>query len=61
MDNTQRAIDITTDFVNERLNDNVAVKLVIASILTQPDEIPSTFQSEFMDFGAYGSDVSYFV
>lgn len=55
-DASQRAIDITTDFVNERLSLNVVVKLVTISLFTLPDEMPAAFQSSYTDISTAGTD-----
>jgi hypothetical protein len=59
LDASQRAIDITTDFVYERLTTNVVVKLVTLSLFTLPDEMPAAFQSSFTDISMAGTDVSF--
>ncbi|KAI6213950.1 hypothetical protein M3Y94_00211900 [Aphelenchoides besseyi] len=53
---SQRAIDITTDFVYERLSLNVVVKLVTISLFTLPDEMPPAFQSTYTQIPNAGTD-----
>ncbi|KAI6186995.1 Symplekin [Aphelenchoides besseyi] len=53
---SQRAIDITTDFVYERLSLNVVVKLVTISLFTLPDEMPPAFQSTYTRIPDAGTD-----
>ncbi|KAI6198275.1 Symplekin [Aphelenchoides fujianensis] len=55
-DASQRAIDITTDFVYERLSLNVVVKLVTISLFTLPDEMPAAFQSSYTKIPNAGTD-----
>lgn len=57
LDATQRAIDITTEFVYERLSLNVVVKLVTISLFTLPDEMPPAFESSYTDISTAGTDV----
>lgn len=59
LDASQRAIDITTNFVYERLTTNVVVKLVTISLFTLPDEMPAAFQSSFTDISTAGTDVDF--
>lgn len=59
-DASQRAIDITTNFVYERLSLNVVAKLVALSLFTLPDEMPAAFQASFTDISTAGTDVSHF-
>lgn len=57
-DASQRAIDITTEFVYERLSLNVVVKLVTIALMTLPDEMPPAFQSSYTNISPAGTDVS---
>lgn len=54
---TQKAIDITTDFVHERLSIAVATKLVIISLYTLPEQIPPAFTSSYTPIDGAGSEV----
>ncbi|CAD5230284.1 unnamed protein product [Bursaphelenchus xylophilus] len=55
-DASQKAIDITTDFVNDRLSLNVVVKLVSISLFTLPDEMPPAFQATFTRIDNAGTE-----
>jgi hypothetical protein len=54
---SQRAIDMTTDFVFQRLSLQVVVKLVTISLFTLPDEMPAIFQSTYTDIQSAASEV----
>ena len=54
----QSAIDITAQFVYERLNHNVTTNLVIISLMTLPDEMPPAFASSYTPIAAAGTDVT---
>nr|CAD2201950.1 unnamed protein product [Meloidogyne enterolobii] len=53
---TQKAIDITTEFVLERLSISVVSKLVIISLYTLPDEMPPAFASSYTPIDEVGSE-----
>ncbi|KAL7071482.1 hypothetical protein ACQ4LE_009472 [Meloidogyne hapla] len=53
---TQKAIDITTGFVLERLSISVVSKLVIISLYTLPDEMPPAFASSYTPIDEVGSE-----
>uniref|UniRef100_A0A1I8BMH1 DUF3453 domain-containing protein n=1 Tax=Meloidogyne hapla TaxID=6305 RepID=A0A1I8BMH1_MELHA len=53
---TQKAIDITTEFVLERLSIFVVSKLVIISLYTLPDEMPPAFASSYTPIDEVGSE-----
>jgi symplekin len=53
---TQKAIDITTEFVLDRLSISVVTKLVIISLYTLPDEMPPTFANSYTPIGEAGSE-----
>lgn len=44
---TQKAVDVTTEFIAERLNINVVTKLVFISLVTLPEEMPAAFQASY--------------
>uniref|UniRef100_A0A914HZ52 Uncharacterized protein n=1 Tax=Globodera rostochiensis TaxID=31243 RepID=A0A914HZ52_GLORO len=52
---TQKAIDITTDFVLERLSIHVVTKLVMISLYTLPDKMPAAFASSYTPIDEAGS------
>uniref|UniRef100_A0A1I7XLI2 DUF3453 domain-containing protein n=1 Tax=Heterorhabditis bacteriophora TaxID=37862 RepID=A0A1I7XLI2_HETBA len=52
----QSAIDITADFIFERLNPKVVANLVLISLMTQPDEMPAAFQSSYTPIAAAGTE-----
>uniref|UniRef100_A0A915PBS0 Symplekin n=1 Tax=Setaria digitata TaxID=48799 RepID=A0A915PBS0_9BILA len=52
----QSAIDITTQFVCERLKPKVVANLVLMSIAKLPDEMPAAFQSLYTPISAAGTE-----
>ncbi|CAD5225913.1 unnamed protein product [Bursaphelenchus okinawaensis] len=55
-DASQKAVDITTDYVFDRLSLNVVVKLVSISLFTLPDEMPPAFQSTYTRIDNAGTE-----
>jgi hypothetical protein len=53
---TQKAVEITTNFVLERLSNQVVTKLVIISLYTLPDQMPPAFASSYTPIDGAGSD-----
>ncbi|VDK35642.1 unnamed protein product [Gongylonema pulchrum] len=53
---TQSAIDITAQYVYERLNPKVVSNLVLISLVTLPDEMPAAFQSSYTPIAAAGTE-----
>ncbi|KAL3096947.1 hypothetical protein niasHS_002663 [Heterodera schachtii] len=53
---TQKAIDITTNFVLERLSIHVVTKLVMISLYTLPDKMPAAFASSYTPIDEAGSE-----
>uniref|UniRef100_A0A915DEG5 Symplekin/Pta1 N-terminal domain-containing protein n=1 Tax=Ditylenchus dipsaci TaxID=166011 RepID=A0A915DEG5_9BILA len=54
---TQKAVEITTNFVLERLTNQVVTKLVILCLYTLPDQMPAAFASTYTPIDGAGSDV----
>ncbi|MFH4977060.1 hypothetical protein AB6A40_003769 [Gnathostoma spinigerum] len=52
----QAAIDITAQFVFERLKPRVVTNLVLISLVTLPDEMPAAFQSSYTPIAAAGTE-----
>ncbi|KAL3985802.1 hypothetical protein ACH3XW_40140 [Acanthocheilonema viteae] len=53
---TQSAIDITAQFVYERLKPNLVTELVLVSLVTLPEEMPAAFQSSYTPIAAAGTE-----
>lgn len=53
---TQKAIDMTTQFIIDRLSISVVTKLVIISLCTLPPEMPPEFASCYTPIGEAGSE-----
>ncbi|KAI1712308.1 symplekin [Ditylenchus destructor] len=53
---TQKAVQITTDWVLERLSSQVVTKLVIISLYTLPDQMPAAFASSYTPIDGAGTD-----
>lgn len=53
---SQSAIDITAQFVFERLTPRVVTNLVLISLVTLPDEMPAAFQSSYTPIAAAGTE-----
>ncbi|VDO26705.1 unnamed protein product [Onchocerca flexuosa] len=53
---TQSAIDITAQFVYERLKPKLITDLVLISLVALPDEMPAAFQSSYTPIAAAGSE-----
>ncbi|KAJ1349558.1 hypothetical protein KIN20_005148 [Parelaphostrongylus tenuis] len=52
----QSAIDITAEFIYERLNPKVVANLVLISLVTLPDEMPAAFASSFTQIATAGTE-----
>lgn len=52
----QSAIDITAEFIYERLNPKLVANLVLISLVTLPDEMPAAFASSFTQIATAGTD-----
>ncbi|EFO27641.2 symplekin [Loa loa] len=53
---TQSAVDITAQFVYERLKPKLVTNLVLTSLVTLPDEMPAAFQSSYTPIAAAGTE-----
>uniref|UniRef100_A0A914ZJU9 Symplekin n=2 Tax=Parascaris univalens TaxID=6257 RepID=A0A914ZJU9_PARUN len=53
---SQSAIDITAQFVFERLSPRVVTNLVLISLVTLPEEMPAAFQSSYTPIAAAGTE-----
>ncbi|KHN82354.1 Symplekin [Toxocara canis] len=53
---SQSAIDVTAQFVFERLSPRVVTNLVLISLVTLPDEMPAAFQSSYTPIAAAGTE-----
>ncbi|VDD86123.1 unnamed protein product [Enterobius vermicularis] len=53
---SQVAINITAQFVYERLTPSVATDLVMVSLMALPDEIPAAFQDNYIPVSAAGTE-----
>ncbi|VDK78043.1 unnamed protein product [Litomosoides sigmodontis] len=53
---TQSAVDITAQFVYERLKPNLVIDLVLTSLATVPDDMPAAFQSSYTPIAAAGTE-----
>lgn len=53
---TQFAVDITAQFVYERLKPKLVTNLVLTSLVTLPDEMPAAFQSSYTPIAAAGTE-----
>ncbi|KAK6051805.1 hypothetical protein COOONC_10690, partial [Cooperia oncophora] len=51
----QSAIDITAQFIYERLNPKLVANLVLISLVTLPDEMPAAFASSFTQIATAGT------
>ncbi|KAK6058124.1 hypothetical protein COOONC_04309, partial [Cooperia oncophora] len=52
----QSAIDITAQFIYERLNPKLVANLVLISLVTLPDEMPAAFASSFTQIATAGTE-----
>ncbi|WKY13110.1 hypothetical protein Q1695_004153 [Nippostrongylus brasiliensis] len=52
----QSAIDITAEFIYERLNPKLVANLVLISLVTLPDEMPAAFASSFTQIATAGTE-----
>ncbi|CAD6197074.1 unnamed protein product [Caenorhabditis auriculariae] len=50
------AVDVTSQYVFERLNTEVVIKLVLISLMTLPEEMPPTFSSSYTPIAAAGTE-----
>ncbi|KHJ88998.1 hypothetical protein OESDEN_11193 [Oesophagostomum dentatum] len=52
----QSAIDITAEWIYERLNPKLVANLVLISLVTLPDEMPAAFASSFTQIATAGTE-----
>ncbi|VDM95136.1 unnamed protein product [Thelazia callipaeda] len=53
---TQSSVDITAQFVYERLTPKVAIDLVLMSLIALPNEMPAAFKSSYTPIAAAGTE-----